>query len=215
MAGAEDTGRTSRRALIVVDMQNDFMPGGPLGVDEADQIVPLINRLMGQFDLVIATQDWHPQSHGSFASNNAGRSPGEVIELNGLPQVLWPDHCVQDTAGADFVDGLEAARFAAVVRKGTDPGVDSYSGFADNGQRIRTGLAGMLRERGVEEVFVCGVATDYCVRFTAQDAADVGFQVTLIEDAARGVELNPGDVAAALGALREAGVRVVRAAEVA
>jgi len=196
------------RALIVVDMQNDFMPGGPLGVPGADEIVGLINEAIARCDLVVATQDWHPAGHGSFASNNDGRTPGELIELNGLPQVLWPDHCVQGTPGAEFVAGVRSERFAAVIRKGTDPSVDSYSGFADNGQRIRTGLDGLLRARGVEEVFVCGVATDYCVRFTAEDAAAAGFRVTLLEDAARGVELNPGDVAAALDALRAAGVSI-------
>jgi len=195
-------------ALIVVDMQNDFMPGGPLGVAGADTLVPLINQLMARVPLVIATQDWHPQIHRSFASNNDGHSPGEVIDLNGLTQVMWPDHCVQGTPGADFVGGLDTAHFSAIVRKGMDPGVDSYSGFADNGHRIHTGLAGMLRGRGVDEVSVCGVASDYCVRFTALDAANEGFTVHFIEDAARGVELNPGDVDAALEELRQAGVHI-------
>lgn len=201
------------KALIVVDMQNDFMPGGPLGVDEADQLVPLINQLMERVDLVIATQDWHPQNHGSFASNNDGHRPGEIIDLNGLSQVLWPDHCVQGTPGAEFVEGINDNAFAAVVRKGMDARVDSYSGFADNGHRIQTGMAGLLRERGVDQVYVCGVATDYCVRFTALDAQQEGFQTTLIKDASRGVELNPGDVDAAVQELEQAGVRVVNASE--
>ena len=201
------------RALIVVDMQNDFMPGGPLGVPGADEIVGLVNQAIAASELVIATQDWHPADHGSFASNNPGRSPGELAELHGLPQVMWPDHCVQDTPGADFVDGLNTARFSAVVRKGTDATVDSYSGFADNGQRIRTGLAGLLRDRRVTEVLVCGVATDYCVRFTAEDAAREGFAVKLLLDAARGVELNEGDVDKAVAALRAAGVEITTVAE--
>lgn len=198
-----------RTALIVVDMQNDFMPGGPLGVAGADTLIPAINAQMTRVDLVVATQDWHPPRHGSFASSHEGRTPGEVIDLHGLPQVMWPDHCVQGTAGAAFVAGLDTDRFAAVIRKGLDPRVDSYSGFADNGQRIRTGLAGLLREQGITHVQVCGVATDYCVRFTAEDAVQAGFQVSLLVDAARGVELQPGDVAAAIAALREAGVSIV------
>lgn len=201
------------RALIVVDMQNDFMPGGPLGVPGADEIVGLVNQAIDACDLVVATQDWHPPDHGSFASNNPGAAPGELGELHGLPQVMWPDHCVQDTPGAAFVDGLHARKFSAVVRKGTDPTVDSYSGFADNGQRIRTGLAGLLKERGVTEVLVCGVATDYCVRFTAEDAIKAGFSVKLLADAARGVEMNPGDVDKAVAALREAGVEITTVAE--
>ncbi|MEL6348711.1 MAG: bifunctional nicotinamidase/pyrazinamidase [Myxococcota bacterium] len=201
------------KALIVVDMQNDFMPGGPLGVDGADEIIPLINRLMDRFDLVVATQDWHPPDHGSFASNNPGHTPGEVIDLHGLSQVLWPDHCVQGTPGAAFVDDLNTNRFAAVVRKGMDPAVDSYSGFADNGQRIQTGMAGLLNTRGVEHVYICGVATDYCVRFTALDAKRSGLRTTLIQDAARGVGLNPGDVDAAVQALKDAGVAVINAEE--
>ena len=201
---------TAKTALIVVDMQNDFMPGGPLGVAGADTLVPYINALMAQADVVVATQDWHPAHHGSFASQHPGHKPGDSIDLHGLAQHLWPDHCVQGTPGAEFVAGLTAERFAAVVRKGTDPTVDSYSGFADNGQRIRTGLAGLLQERGVTDVQVCGVATDYCVRFTAEDAARAGFRVTLLADAARGVEVQPGDVEAALAALEAAGVVVLR-----
>ena len=202
------------RALIVVDLQNDFMPGGPLGVPGATEVIPLTNSLMERFDLVIATQDWHPPDHGSFAANHDSRSPYDVVDLHGLSQVLWPVHCVQNTPGADFVEGLNTERFSAVIRKGTDPTVDSYSGFADNGNRIRTGLAGLLQERGVTEVFVCGVATDYCVRFTAQDAASAGFSVTLIEDAARGVGITPDDVPNALAALREAGVTITTSDQV-
>jgi nicotinamidase/pyrazinamidase len=201
------------RALIVVDMQNDFMPGGPLGVPGADGIINLINGAMAQAPVVIATQDWHPGDHGSFASNNPGHSPGEVITLNGLQQVLWPNHCVQQTDGAGFVEGLHSWHFDAIVRKGTDPAVDSYSGFADNGGQNPTGLAGLLRERGVTEVLVCGVATDYCVRFTAEGALDAGFPVTLIGDASRGVDLSAGDVEAAVDALRARGVTITTARE--
>ncbi|MFT5685174.1 MAG: nicotinamidase/pyrazinamidase [Myxococcota bacterium] len=202
------------RALIVVDLQNDFMPGGPLGVSDARAVIPLANTLMAKFDLVIATQDWHPPGHGSFAASHDGKNPYDEIPLHGLPQTLWPTHCVQGTPGADFVDDLETNRFSAVVRKGTDPTVDSYSGFADNGNRIRTGLAGLLTERGVTEVFVCGVATDFCVRFTAEDAARSGFSVFLIEDACRGVALTPESVPNALDALRAAGVSLTTSAQV-
>ena len=196
------------RALIVVDMQNDFMPGGPLGVNGARDIIDPINHAMKCVDVVVATQDWHPANHGSFAANHSDQQPGNIIDLHGLPQILWPNHCVQNTAGADFVEGLHTQHFAAVVRKGTDITVDSYSGFADNGGRNPTGLAGLLKERGVEHVYVCGVATDYCVRFTAEGAKAAGFAVTLLEDAARGVELQSGDVAKAKQSLQQAGVNI-------
>ena len=194
------------RALILVDLQNDFMPGGALAVAEGHEVVPIANRTSPRFDVVVATQDWHPAGHGSFASSHIGMAPGDVIDLDGLSQVLWPDHCVQGTHGAQFVDGLNLEG-VTVFRKGTDPGIDSYSGFFDNGHRKATGLGDYLKERGVGEVFVLGVATDYCVRFTALDAVELGFQVTLIEDACRGVELMPGDVEGALAAMRAAGVR--------
>jgi nicotinamidase/pyrazinamidase len=196
-------------ALIIVDVQNDFLPGGPLAVPGGNAVVPVINGIVDRFDLVVATQDWHPPSHGSFAASHPGRSPGEVIDLHGLPQVLWPTHCVRGTPGADLAAGLVPDRIEAIFRKGTDPAVDSYSGLFDNGHRRRTGLADYLRGRGVTEVAVCGLATDYCVKFTALDAVAEGFAVTLVEDACRGVDLHPGDVAAALAELRTAGVRVV------
>lgn len=196
------------RALIVVDVQNDFLPGGALAVPEGDAVIEAINVLMESFDLVFATQDWHPADHGSFAANHPGRRIGEVIDLNGLQQVLWPVHCVQNTGGAEFAPALRFARFDNVFRKGTDPAVDSYSGLYDNGHRHSTGLAEALKARGVREVSVCGLATDYCVKFTALDALREGFDVTLIERASRGVNLTPGDVGAAIKAMREAGVKV-------
>ncbi len=202
------------RALIVIDLQNDFMPGGPLGVSGAHEVVPLANALMPRFDVVVATQDWHPADHGSFAANHEGRETFEEIDLNGLQQTLWPTHCVQGTPGAEFVDRLDTDRFAAVVRKGTDKTVDSYSGFADNGNRNRSGLAGLLKERGVTEVYVCGVATDFCVNFTARDAAAAGFQVFLIEDACRGVAMTPTAVPEALKALGDLGVTITTSAQV-
>lgn len=196
-------------ALIVVDVQNDFLPGGALAVGRGDEVVPVINSLMDRFGLVVATQDWHPADHGSFAANHPGGAPGERIELDGLPQILWPVHCVQGTPGAAFAPGLRTERFAAVYRKGVDPRVDSYSGFYDNGRKRSTGLAEDLRRRGVTTVYVAGLATDYCVKATALDARSEGFETFVVEDASRGVELSPGDVATALAELRSAGVRVV------
>jgi nicotinamidase/pyrazinamidase len=196
------------RALIIVDVQNDFMPGGALPVPQGDLVVPAINRIAPRYELVVATQDWHPPDHGSFAASHPGRKPGEVIDLHGLPQILWPTHCVQGTPGADFVSGLDVSRVAHVVRKGQDPRVDSYSGFFDNGRRHATGLADYLRQKNIDEVDFVGVATDYCVKFTALDAASCGFRTTLIPDACRGVELRAGDVQAAIDEMRRAGVRI-------
>ena len=196
-------------ALILVDVQNDFMPGGALPVPEGDRVVPVANRLASRFELVVATQDWHPAGHGSFASSHPGREPGQVIDLDGLDQVLWPDHCVQETAGAAFHAALDRGSIHRVFRKGTDPGIDSYSGFFDNGHRKATGLGDFLRDRGVDGVHVLGLATDYCVRFTALDAAELGLRVTLVEDGCRGVELEPGDVGRALEEMRAAGIRVI------
>ena len=197
-------------ALIIVDVQNDFCPGGALAVREGDEVVPVINRLQPRFDLVVATQDWHPADHGSFAANHLGRQPGETIELAGLPQILWPVHCVQGTRGAELHPALDRSRIAEVVRKGTDSTIDSYSGFFDNGRRAATGLEQNLRERRVDEVYICGLATDYCVKFTALDAVSLGFKTHLIEDASRGVELHPGDVQRAIADMRGSGVDVVR-----
>ena len=197
-------------ALVLVDIQNDFLPGGTLAVAFGNEVTPVANRLSPRFELVVATQDWHPRDHGSFAANHPGKRPGDVIDLNGLPQVLWPVHCVQGTRGAEFGPGLDFARVARVFRKGVDPGIDSYSGFFDNGHRRSTGLGEYLRERGVTEVVVMGLATDYCVKFTALDAAkQFGMKVTLVEDGCRGVNLKPGDSDAAVREMREAGVRVV------
>ena len=184
-----------KTALIIVDVQNDFCPGGSLAVEQGDQTVPIINRLQGEFDLVVATQDWHPQNHSSFKSNS--------------PDGIWPDHCVQGTAGAELVSALDTTRIARVFRKGTDIEIDSYSGFFDNDHRHSTGLGEFLREQEITDVFVVGLATDYCVKFTALDAAGEGFTTTLIVDATRGVEVEPGDVERAIQEMRDAGVKVV------
>jgi nicotinamidase/pyrazinamidase len=200
-----------RQAFIIVDVQHDFLPGGALPVPEGDQVIPVINRLQPQYELVVATQDWHPPDHGSFASAHPGRQPGEVIELNGLAQVLWPEHCVQGTHGAELARGLDTARLARVFQKGTDPAVDSYSGFFDNGRRHDTGLADFLRQHGVQEVHVAGLATDYCVKYTALDAARLGFKTCVLLPACRGVNLHPGDVERAVAEMRAAGVDIMPA----
>jgi nicotinamidase/pyrazinamidase len=201
-------------ALILVDIQNDFVPGGALAVKDGDAVVPVANRLIPKFEIVVATQDWHPADHGSFAANHPGKRAGEVIELNGLSQVLWPVHCVQGTRGAAFVAGLDALRLTRVFQKGTDPGVDSYSGFFDNGHRRSTGLGDWLRTQGVGTIYVMGLATDYCVKFTALDGRKLGFEVVLIEDGCRGVNLKEGDSARAVEEMRAAGVKVVKSDEV-
>jgi len=195
-------------ALILVDLQPDFLPGGALAVSDGDAVLPVAADLAGRFDLVVATQDWHPADHGSFAVNADGEVGG-LGELAGLPQVLWPVHCVQGSPGAQLHDSVDRGRLAAVFQKGTDPAVDSYSGFFDNGRRGDTGLSAWLRARGVTRTVICGLATDYCVKFTALDAVAEGFDVVVVSDACRGVELTPGDVAAAWGELRAAGVRIV------
>lgn len=201
-------------ALVLVDIQNDFLPGGALAVPEGDQIIPIVNSLLPRFELIVATQDWHPPGHASFAANHPGRKPYEQIDLDGLPQTLWPVHCVQNTGGALFAPGLDTRRIARVFPKGTDPRIDSYSGLFDNGHRQSTGLAEWLRERGVSGIDVVGLATDYCVKFTALDAAQEGFRVHLIEDACRGVNLAPDDTGRALDQMRQAGVRVIRSGSV-
>lgn len=201
-----------KTCLILVDIQNDFCPGGALAVPKGDEVVAVANRLQPRFDLVVATQDWHPASHGSFAANHPGRKPFEMGELAGLPQVLWPVHCVQGTPGAAFHPQLETVRISQVFPKGTDPAIDSYSGFFDNGMRKATGLGDWLKAQGVTDVAVCGLATDYCVKATAIDAAQLGFQTTLVEDACRGVGLGATDVADAIAAMRDAGVRIAGSA---
>lgn len=199
------------RALILVDIQNDFCPGGALAVPDGDQVVAVANRIQKAFDLVVATQDWHPADHKSFADNHENRNPGEVIDLDGLSQVLWPVHCVQGSDGAAFRDDLDMEGVARVFQKGTDAGIDSYSGFFDNGHRKATGLGDYLRGKKVERVFVMGLATDYCVKFTALDAAKEGFAVTLVEDGCRAVNLAEGDGEKAIEEMRAAGVEITRA----
>lgn len=200
-------------ALLIVDVQNDFCPGGALAVPEGDRVVPVVNRLQPGFELVVATQDWHPANHGSFAANHTGHKPGDVVDLDGLEQILWPIHCVRHTPGAAFHPDLDRARIAEVFQKGTDAKIDSYSGFYDNAGRKSTGLGDYLKERAVTDVYICGLATDYCVRFSALDSLQLGFAAHLVEDACRGVNLKPGDVGRAIDQLRSQGVRIVRSTE--
>lgn len=201
------------RALVLVDLQYDFMPGGALAVSLGDEVVPVATALVPKFDVVIATQDWHPRDHASFAVNHPGRNVGEVIELDGLPQVLWPAHCVQGTRGAELHEAIDKKRVTAVFRKGIDPTIDSYSGFFDNGHKKATGLGDWLRERKIGKLWVMGLATDYCVKFTVLDARQLGLEVVLVEDGCRAVNLAPDDGARAITAMREAGAKVVQSSE--
>jgi nicotinamidase/pyrazinamidase len=201
---------TANTALILVDIQNDFCPGGALAVKDGDQVIPVANQLMDRFPLVIATQDWHPANHASFAANHPGKSVGDMLDLNGLPQILWPVHCVQNSPGAALVSALNARGIHRIFHKGTDPAIDSYSGFFDNGHRKATGLEQFLKSRGIAEVFVMGLATDYCVKFTVLDALSLGFKTHVIEDGCRGVDLKRGDVARAFDEMTKAGAILAR-----
>lgn len=199
-------------ALLVIDVQNDFMPFGSLPVTDGDAVVGVTNRLMERFGLVVATQDWHPATHTSFASNHPGRSVGDVVTLAGVSQVLWPDHCVQDTPGASFHSALDVASIDHVVRKGVDPAIDSYSAFFDNAHGRDTGLGEYLRSHDVERVVVVGLATDYCVLFTALDAREAGFEVVVVSDGVRAVNLEPFDDERAFDEMRKLGCTVVDSA---
>ncbi len=175
------------KALLLIDIQNDFLPGGSLAVPDGDQIIPLVNKVQTSFDLVVATQDWHPLTHKSFASSHKGKAVFEQIELGGLPQVLWPDHCVQGTNGAELSTAVDWRKTEAIFRKGTNSEIDSYSGFYDNGHLKSTGLADYLKGRGVTAVYLAGLAGDYCVYFTAKDALAEGLATYVIEDATRAI----------------------------
>lgn len=205
-----------KKALILVDIQNDFCKGGALEVPNGDEVVPVANKMITKFtksdDLIIATQDWHPANHGSFASNHIGKNPFQVIDLNGLPQVLWPTHCVENTNGADFHPDL--LPIPNVFCKGEDPTVDSYSGFFDNGKRNKTQLDDFLKQNNVSHLFIMGLATDYCVKFTALDAIDLGYKVVLIADGCEGVNINKTDVENAVLEMINRGVIVLNSDQV-
>ncbi|OYD41568.1 bifunctional nicotinamidase/pyrazinamidase [Sphingobacterium cellulitidis] len=176
------------KALIIVDVQYDFLPGGSLEVPKGDEIIPIINNIQKDYDLVVASQDWHPQGHLSFASQHENKLPFEIIDLDGLEQVLWPDHCIQESYGSQISEELQTNRVEAIFRKGMDPKIDSYSAFYDNGKRKDTGLAGYLKARNIDEVHVCGLAADFCVFFTAMDAITEGFKTSIISKATKAID---------------------------
>lgn len=198
-----------KRALVIVDVQNDFLPFGALPVPGGDSVIPVINALQPRFGLIVATQDWHPPDHVSFAANHPGKNIGDKVIVQGMEQILWPVHCLQGTKGAELAPGLDTSRIARVFQKGTDPSIDSYSGFFDNGHLRSTGLGEYLRGEGVEEVVICGLATDYCVKFTALDARQLGFHTVVVEDACRGVSSDPSRIEDAWSEMRLAGVNVI------
>ena len=199
------------KALLLIDVQNDFMPGGALAVPEGNQIVPIINKIQHKFDLVLATQDWHPAGHASFASTH-NKDLYELIDLNGIDQVMWPDHCVQGTTGADFHAELKLDKIEAIFRKGTNPEIDSYSGFYDNAHLKSTGLSGYLKEKGVTELYFAGLAGDFCVAFSVKDALNEGFTSFLIEDATRAIDAEGFEKAKA--EIVEKGGKILNADEV-
>lgn len=194
-----------KKALIVVDVQNDFLPGGALAVPSGNEVIPVANELMKQFNLVVATQDWHPENHKSFAINHPGKKPGDKIMLGGVEQILWQAHCIQNTHGAELAKDLDKTRITKIFKKGTDPEIDSYSAFFDNARKRETGLADFLKSNNVSEIYVIGLATDYCVKFTILDALSLGFKTYLIERGCRGVNLSPNDVENAIQEMKKAG----------
>jgi nicotinamidase/pyrazinamidase len=197
--------------LLVIDVQNDFCPGGRLAVPRGDEVVPLVNRLARQFDHVVLTQDWHPSGHSSFASSHPAKQPFETVTLAHGPQILWPDHCVQGTEGAQLRADLEIPHAAMVIRKGFRTGIDSYSAFYENDRKTPTGLSGYLRERGLTRVFLVGLAFDFCVRYSAEDARREGFAAVVIEDACRGIDVD-GSVAATRASFASLGVTCIGSA---
>jgi len=200
------------RTLILVDVQNDFMEGGNLEVPQANRIIPVINRLLKQFDLVVATQDWHPQNHQSFASNHSNKKPFDKINRQGIEETLWPNHCLQGSKGAEFHPNLETNQIAAIFRKGMDPEIDSYSGFYDNDHQKSTGLSGYLKEKKITEIYICGLASDICVYHTINDAINEGFSVLLIKDASQ--PINADDFAILKKKLTGMGVRIINSDEI-
>jgi nicotinamidase/pyrazinamidase len=199
-----------RDVLLVVDVQNDFCSGGKLAVPGGEEVVPALNRLATQFEHVVLTQDWHPAGHSSFASSHPGGSPYDTVDLAYGPQILWPDHCVQGTPGAQFRQELNIAQAELILRKGYHREIDSYSAFYENDHNTHTGLAGYLRERGLERVFIAGLAFDFCVRFSAEDAKREGFSVVVVEDASRGIDVN-GSILATRQALARLGISCIKA----
>jgi nicotinamidase/pyrazinamidase len=202
-----------KSALIIVDVQNDFLPGGALAVKEGDQILPILNAIQPKFQIIVATQDFHPADHGSFASNHAQKNIGDLIDLNGFSQILWPIHCVQGSEGAAFHPDLNQKNWKVIFQKGKNPAVDSYSGFFDNARRGDTGLGEFLKKNGILTVYIAGLALDYCVKYTALDAISLGFETFLVVDATRAVNLNSTDGAEAIQELRLAGANIIQSTD--
>jgi nicotinamidase/pyrazinamidase len=200
-------------ALIVVDLQNDFLPCGTLAVPRGDEVIPIVNELQKRFELIVATQDWHPPDHGSFAANHSGKKPGERILLDGIEQILWPVHCVQNTRGAEFATAFDTCRVAHVFHKGTDRMIDSYSTFFDNARRRHTGLAHYLEQRRIKNIYLMGLALDYCVKYSTLDARELGFNAHVIVDGCRGIELQPGDINRALDEMKHAGAVLLKSSD--
>jgi nicotinamidase/pyrazinamidase len=196
------------KALLLIDIQNDFLPGGALGVPDGDRIIPVINNIQHKFNCIIATRDWHPANHGSFASNHVNKQPGDVIQLNGLTQILWPDHCIQGSPGAELSPLINQSLLSNVIFKGTDPDIDSYSAFYDNGHLKETGLHTYLKRNGITSLYVAGLATDYCVYYTVLDALKLGYATTLITDATKGVNLHPNDSQKAITDMEKRGAQL-------
>lgn len=203
----------SLRALIIVDLQNDFVPGGALAVKEGDHIIPLINHLQEKFDLIVASKDWHPPNHTSFASTH-GKLSGEVVQFNGRDQVLWPIHCVQHSWGADFVPGLNRDKMDEIFFKGVEENIDSYSAISDNAKLRSTGLSEYLIEKNIKEIYIVGLATDYCIKYTAIDACEKGFNTHVVIDACRGIELHPGDILKSFQEMSAAGAKLIESSSI-
>ncbi|PYJ05135.1 MAG: bifunctional nicotinamidase/pyrazinamidase [Verrucomicrobia bacterium] len=200
-------------ALIIVDLQNDFLPGGALPVPHGDEIIALANKLQRKFELVLATKDWHPPDHGSFAANHPGKKPGDRIMLDGIEQILWPVHCVQNTYGAEFAPAFDTSRIAHVFHKGVERSIDSYSTFFDNAHRRETGLADYLKKRSVKNIYLMGLALDYCVKYSVLDARHLGLNTRVILDGCRGIELEHGDIDRALDEMIQAGATILKSAD--
>jgi len=207
------TSSNRSQALLLIDLQNDFVDGGTLAVPKGKEVIAVANRLIPQFEVVIATQDWHPKDHRSFASQNPGVGLYTQFDLDGLPQTAWPDHCIQDTFGAELVSDLDHQGIRHRVFKGTDRAIDSYSGFFDNGHRKTTGLSDLLRNQSIEEVFILGLATDYCVLHSVLDSIREGFKTRVIVDACRGVGLDPKDIPQAWSRMKHAGAKLIESTQ--
>ncbi len=197
-------------ALLIVDVQNDFLAGGALEVKYGDSVIPIINKIQDKFDLIIATQDWHTYDHKSFASQHKNNNIGDFVNLKGIKQILWPDHCVENTFGSEIALNLNQSKIEKVIQKGNNPNIDSYSGFFENDKKTKTELDDYLKDKEIETVYICGLATDYCVKFTANDAKSLGYKTYLIEDACKGVNISTADSELAIDEMKDNGVVIVK-----